>query len=145
MKVIINEDENNKETEIIINCKNIDENIIKIISKLKENDDSITGIKDGKVYIIKLEYILYFESVDKKTFIYTKTNVYESNLRLYEVEEKFSSYHFFRASKSTIINITKIAMINPIIGGRVEVLLENKEKLIVSRQYVPVLKAKLDY
>lgn len=145
MKVIINEDENNKETEIIINCKNIDENIIKIISKLKENDDSITGVKDGKVYIIKLEYILYFESVDKKTFIYTKNNVYESNLRLYEVEEKFSSYHFFRASKSTIINITKIAMINPIIGGRVEVLLENKEKLIVSRQYVPILKQKLDY
>nr|WP_242835035.1 LytTR family transcriptional regulator DNA-binding domain-containing protein [Clostridium sartagoforme] len=34
---------------------------------------------------------------------------------------------------------------NPIMGGRIEVLLENKEKLIVSRQYVPILKAKLDY
>lgn len=145
MKVIINEDENNKETEIIINCKSIDENIIKLISKLKENDDSVTGTKDGKVHVIKLENILYFESVDKKTFIYTRRDVYESNLRLYEIEEKFSSYHFFRASKSTIINITKVAIINPLIGGRVEVLLENKEKLIVSRQYVPILKQKLDY
>lgn len=145
MKVIINEDENNEEIEITINCKKIDERIIKIISKLKEKEDGITGTKDGKVYIIKIEYILYFESVDKKTFIYTKNNVYEINLRLYEVEEKFSSYHFFRASKSTIINITKITIINPIIGGRVEVLLENKEKLIVSRQYVPILKQKLDY
>jgi len=145
MKVIINEDENNNQTEIIINCKNIDDSILKLISKLKENEDVITGAKDGKVHVIKPEHILYFESVDKKTFIYTKSNVYESNLRLYEVEEKFLSYHFFRASKSTIINITKIVIINPLIGGRVEVLLENKEKLIVSRQYVPILKQKLDY
>ncbi|ASW43444.1 LytTR family DNA-binding domain-containing protein [Clostridium isatidis] len=145
MKVIINEDENNKEIEIIINCKNIDDTVLKLINKLKEEDNVITGTKNGRVYVIKLDSILYFESVDKRTFIYTKEDVYETNLRLYEIEDKYSSNHFFRASKSTIINITKIAVINPIIGGRIEVLLENKEKLIVSRQYVPILKAKLDY
>lgn len=145
MKVIINEDENNNEIEIIINCKTIDDTVVKLISKLKEEDNVVTGSKNGRVYVIKLDSILYFESVDKRTFIYTKDDVYECNLRLYEVEEKFGSRHFFRASKSTVINITKISLINPVIGGRIEVLLENKEKLIVSRQYVPVLKAKLDY
>lgn len=145
MKVIINEDENNNEIEIIINCKTIDDTVVKLISKLKEEDNVVTGSKNGRVYVIKLESILYFESVDKRTYIYTKDDVYECNLRLYEVEEKFGSRHFFRASKSTVINITKISVINPVIGGRIEVLLENKEKLIVSRQYVPVLKAKLDY
>lgn len=145
MKVIINQDENNNEIEIVINCKIIDDSIMKIIEKLKEEENVITGVKDSKVHILKPENILYFESVDKRTFIYTKKDIYESNFRLYEIEEKFSAYHFFRASKSTIINISKISIINPIIGGRVEVLLENKEKLIVSRQYVPILKAKLDY
>lgn len=145
MKVIINEDENNNEIEIIINCKTIDDTVVKLISKLKEEDNVVTGSKNGRVYVIKLDSILYFESVDKRTYIYTKDDVYECNLRLYEVEEKFGSRHFFRASKSTVINITKISVINPVIGGRIEVLLENKEKLIVSRQYVPVLKAKLDY
>jgi DNA-binding LytR/AlgR family response regulator len=29
-------------------------------------------------------------------------------------------------------------------GGRIEVLLDNKEKLVISRQYVSVLKNKLD-
>ncbi len=145
MKVIINEDENNNEIEVIINCKSINEDVINILSKLKEEENVITGLKDNKVYIIKPDSILYFESVDKKTFMYTKKDIYESNLRLYEIEEKFSTYHFFRASKSTIINISKISVINPIMGGRIEVLLENKEKLIVSRQYVPILKAKLDY
>lgn len=145
MKVVINQDENNNEVEIVINCKVIDDNIVKIIEKLREEENIITGVKDSKVHIIKPENVLYFESVDKRTFIYTKEEVYESNLRLYEIEDKFSEYHFFRASKSTIINISKISVINTVIGGRVEVLLENKEKLIVSRQYVPILKAKLDY
>ncbi len=145
MKIIINQDENNNEIEIVINCKTIDDSIVKIVEKLRAEENVITGIKDSKVHIIKLENVLYFESVDKRTFVYTKEDVYESNLRLYQVEEKFSTYHFFRASKSTIINISKISVINPIFGGRVEVLLENKEKLIVSRQYVPILKAKLDY
>jgi len=145
MKVIINENENNKEIEIIINCKNIDDTVLKLINKLKEEDNVITGTKNGRVYVIKLNSILYFESVDKRTYIYIKDDVFETNLRLYEIEEKYSSRHFFRASKSTIINIAKIVVINPIIGGKIEVLLENKEKLIVSRQYVPILKAKLDY
>ena len=47
---------------------------------------------------------------------------------------------FFRASKSFIINADKIDSIKPSLSGRFEVMLTNKEKLIVSRQYVRVLK-----
>ncbi|MBU5454171.1 hypothetical protein [Caproiciproducens sp. MSJ-32] len=68
MKVIINENENNKEIEIIINCKNIDDTVLKLINKLKEEDNVITGTKNGRVYVIKLNSILYFESVDKRTY-----------------------------------------------------------------------------
>lgn len=94
MRVVINQDENNNEVEIVINCKVIDDNIVKIIEKLREEENIITGVKDSKVHIIKPENVLYFESVDKRTFIYTKEEVYESNLRLYEIEDKFSAYHF---------------------------------------------------
>ena len=111
MKVIINEDENNNEIEIIINCKTIDDTVVKLISKLKEEDNVVTGSKNGRVYVIKLDSILYFESVDKRTFIYTKDDVYECNLRLYEVE-KIRLRHFFRASNLQLL-ITKISVINP--------------------------------
>ena len=47
---------------------------------------------------------------------------------------------FFRASKSLVINADKIDSIRPSLSGRFEVVLQNKEKLIVSRQYVRVLK-----
>lgn len=144
MKIVINESEDNEEIEVIINCKRIDESLLKVISSIRAFDEKITGSKEGKIFILDTEKIYYFESVDKKTFIYMNKEVYETSLRLYELEERFSNSDFFRASKSTIINLAKIKEIIPIFGGRVEVILENDEKQVVSRQYVPILKKKLD-
>lgn len=144
MKIVINESEDNEEIEIIINCKRIDERLLKVISSIRAFDEKITGSKDGKIFILDTEKIYYFESVDKKTFIYMNKEVYETSLRLYELEERFSNSDFFRASKSTIINLSKIKEIIPVFGGRLEVILENNEKLVVSRQYVSILKTKLD-
>jgi len=48
-----------------------------------------------------------------------------------------------RASKSMIINLDMIKYLSPAFGGRFEALLENDEKVIISRQYVPVLKERL--
>lgn len=144
MKIIINESEDNEELEITINCRRIDESLLKIISSIRAFDEKITGSKEGKIFILDTEKIYYFESVDKKTFIYMDKEVYETSQRLYELEEKFSNSDFFRASKSTIINLAKIKEIIPVFGGRLEVILENNERLVVSRQYVPILKKMLD-
>lgn len=145
MKLVVNEDPNRTEDEIIINCRKIDGRLLNILDHLKVQDEKITVYKNGSIFIVELNHILYFESVDKKTFVYTKNQVYESPLRLYEIEDKFSFGDFFRASKSTIINLSKIKRINPMFGGKVEVLLDNDEKLLVSRQYVKILKEKLNY
>ena len=61
MRVVINQDENNNEVEIVINCKIIDDNIVKIIEKLREEENIITGVKDSKVHIIKPENVLYLK------------------------------------------------------------------------------------
>ena len=42
-----------------------------------------------------------------------------------------------------IINLDMIKYLSPAFGGRFEALLENDEKVIISRQYVPVLKERL--
>ncbi|WP_346899326.1 LytTR family DNA-binding domain-containing protein [Clostridium sp. UBA7503] len=144
MKIIINEVEDIEDIEIVINCKTIDENVTRVISKLKALEDKITGNKDGKIFILDTNEIFYFESVDKKTFIYMDMDVFETHLRLYELEDRLKNTDFFRASKSTIINLRKIKNIVPMFGGRIEILLDNDEKLVVSRQYVPILKNKLD-
>lgn len=145
MKITINESEDIEDLEIVVNCKRVDENLLKMIAAIRAFDRKITGTRDGKLFVLDVDYIYYFESVDKKTFIYLDKDVYESSLRLYELEEKFVNTDFFRASKSTIINLSKIKVITPIFGGKLEVALENNEKLVISRQYVPLLKRKLNF
>lgn len=41
-----------------------------------------------------------------------------------------------------IVNTGKILHISPALGGRFEAVLENDEKVIISRLYVPILKNK---
>ena len=143
MKIIINEDATIEETEIIINCKKHDSEIFKMLAVLRSFEQKLTGTKDGRTFILEATDVMYCESVDKKTFIYTADEVFETVLRLYELEERLSGGDFFRASKQNIINLSKIVSIRPEITGKIEVTLQSGERLYVSRQYVPILKSKL--
>jgi len=140
MKINIDKSPEYLEPEIIIKCSEITEELQRLISMLKGSEEKMQGAQDGTTYLIDPEDIFYFESVDKKTFMYTQNAVLETHLRLYEIEEKFSKHDFFRASKSTVINIAKIKKLSPRFNGKLDVLLENDEKLVVSRQYVHVIK-----
>ncbi|NLZ49108.1 MAG: LytTR family transcriptional regulator [Clostridiales bacterium] len=140
MKITIDECPSHKEVEIVIKCDKVTEEVEKVISLLRSSEEKITGVIEGERYLIDPSDIYYFESVDKKTFMYTESQVLEIPLRLYELEEKLAKQDFFRASKSTIINISKIQRLSPRLNGKLDVILENNEKLVVSRQYVGRLK-----
>jgi len=143
MKIIIEEANPGDEDQIIIRCKELDENILKVISDLKMGQKKFTGIKNGNLTMIDPSNIYYFEGVDNKVFMYCKQNVYESKLKLYEIEEEYKNTNFFRASKSVILNVSKIKSVSPAYSGRFEATLFNEEKVVISRQYVPELKKKL--
>lgn len=140
MKITIDESDSQQEVEIVIKCDKVTEEIEKLISMLRSSEEKITGLIEGETYLIDPSDIYYFESVDKKTFMYTETEVLETPLRLYELQEKLVNQDFFRASKSTIINTSKIQRLSPRLNGKLDVRLENAEKLVVSRQYVGRLK-----
>lgn len=143
MKIVIDEEESYEDTEIIIKCKKCDDEILALISRLKMKSEKIIGTIGEKAFVIDPKDILYFDSVDKKSFIYTKDEVYESALRLYEIEKMLKLQGFFRATKSTIINISKIRSIKTEFNKTLIVEMENNENLNVSRQYAPILKERL--
>ena len=129
----------NKKEEVVIKCHQITDEIQNIISSI-ENEKRIIGYKRETAYPLNMNDIYYFEIVDQKAFLYCENEIYESKMKLYEFEKETEGTSFFRASKSLIINADKIDAIKPSLSGRFEVVLKNKEKLIVSRQYVRVLK-----
>ena len=143
MKIIIEEADPGEEDQIIIRCREMDDNLLKVISELKMGQKKLAGSKDGNILMIDSGNVYYFECVDNKVFMYCKQNVYETKLKLYEIEQEYKNSNFFRASKSVILNVTKIKSISPAYSGRFEALLFNGEKIVISRQYVPELKIKL--
>jgi len=145
LKINIDQSTAYEEVEISIKCRTIDENLEKLISSLRLFNATISGKKNEKIYIIKLEDILYFDTVDEKVFIYTEEGVYETVLRLYEIEDRFAETSMLRVSKSAVLNINKIDYVSPLLNGRIEAVLLNGEKIIISRQYVPIFKRKLGY
>lgn len=143
MKIIIEDIEKDQEDEIVIRCNQLDESILQMIYGIKMNQNKLIGTYNGRMQIIDPNDVFYFEAVDNKVFIYCEKQVYECKLKLYEIEEEYEKTDFFRASKSIILNLSKIKNLSPAFNGRFEALLKNKEKVIISRQYVPVLKKKL--
>ncbi|MBN3553140.1 LytTR family transcriptional regulator DNA-binding domain-containing protein [Fictibacillus nanhaiensis] len=145
MKLTIHESDDHEGLEIIVKCKMLNDEVIKVLTSLRSLERKVLGTKDGKVYLLLPNDIYYFESVDKKTFAYTEKSVYEVSLRLYQIEELFGDVNFFRATKASILNLDRLQSISPRIGGRLEVKMENGENMLVSRQYVPILKEKLGF
>lgn len=143
MKISISEDTRVTETEIAITCNHLTPEIEKIISMLRILDMKLTGIKDGETCLIDAAKVLYMESVDKKTFIYTESAVYESQLRLYELEAQLERSGFFRASKSCIIHLKQIKSLKADLNRRIRVTMSNGEQLMVSRGYAEDLKGRL--
>ncbi len=137
MKITIETNQMIKETEVKITCNSITQDIEKIISTLNVFDKKLTVKKNDEIFFINISEVLYIDTVDKKTFVYTTENIYETTLKLYELEEQFE---FFRASKSCIINLKYIKSLKSDFDRKIRVTMENDEQIIVSRQYAIELK-----
>ncbi len=143
MKITIESPREGAEDEIIIRCAQMDEDLLDLISQFKARRKPLTGYADGGIVKLSPKEIYYFESVDNRVFAYCEAQVYEVHQKLYELEALYPNSDFLRISKSVIVNISKIVMVSPMFGSRLEAKLRNGEKTIISRQYVPDLKRKL--
>lgn len=143
MKISINVDANIKDTEIAISCNQLTPEIEKLLATLRMLDKQLTAVKDGETYLLDVSQIVYIESVDRKTFVYTRDAYFESQLKLYELEERLCECGFFRASKSCVVQMKYIKSLKADIDRKIRLTLENGEKIMVSRQYADGLKRKL--
>ena len=116
---------------------------MRLKSHIELFDNKLQARLDDKVYLISSADVLYFESVDDRTFLYTQENVYEVKYRLYELEENLSDKDFVRISKSQIVNINKVNSLKPELNRSLTATLINGEVLSISRRYAKALKTLL--
>lgn len=136
MNVIVEEQADLTEDQVVIYCREENQEIRKIKGFIKNINTKLCTSLDFKKVMITPDEIYYIESVDKKTFVYIKDKVLECSLKLYEIEDKFKEFSFFRANKSTIVNVMYIKDINILLNRNLLVTLESKEKITISRRNV---------
>ena len=132
-----------EEEMAIIKAREKTSDIQNAIELLEGNAGGVAVSQDGKTYMCKPHAIYYIESVDKRSYVYTKDNCYDTKYRLYELEEVLGGY-FVRCSKAMIINLRKVKSVKSDIGGRLITTLLNDEEIIISRSYVKEIKRRLD-
>ena len=143
MKIEINVDEKETEMKISITCAKLNPDVEKILATLRMMDHQLTAKKEGGIYFLDTSQVIYVESVERKCFLYTSNEVYESEFRLYELEQQLEQYGFFRVSKSFLIRLKSIQSLKADINRRVRVTMSNGEQIIASRQYAEELKKRL--
>ena len=107
MKITIEEQEVAQDIEVTIVCARTDRRVLDIVARLRMLDRKVTGTADDCTRVLSAEDVLFIESVDKRTFIYTADTVLETSLRLYEVEERLADCDFLRIAKGCIANFSR--------------------------------------
>ncbi len=146
MKVIIEVDESLTEESVVIKCNKLDERILRIQQILAEQANTNLTIrlhKRDKEYYMPLEKILFFETENKDVRAHTKGDIYDTEYKLYELEEILPGY-FMRISKSTIVNVNHIyAITRNLTASSVVEFNDCHKQVYVSRNYYKALVERL--
>lgn len=129
--------------QVVIKCRQLDDEIIRLKNHIEMFDKRLQAKKDNEWCFVNLLDVFYFESVDNRTFLYTKDEVMEVKQRLYELENILSGKDFIRISKSQIININRVMSLRPEINRTILATMCNGEQLFISRKYVPAIRSLL--
>ena len=142
MRVRFEQVDSREKEQALIRAVEKTADIASAIDLLENGSGGVAVTKDRNTFFCRLTQIYYIESVDKRTYVYTKGDCYESRERLYELEEKLGAY-FVRISKSMIANLRKVRNVSAEPGGRMVAVLLNEERVIISRSYVKEIKRRL--
>lgn len=141
--IIIKKIETKEKEAVEIRCHEENDAVKEIVNFVKSRQGQLAATADGQYYEIPITEVIYIESVDNRSFLYTAQSAYEVKNKLYELEEILRPRHFIRISKATILNLMKVSSISPALNGRFIAHLENGEDVIISRKYVRELKEML--
>ena len=143
MKINLDIDGKYDDIEVIIRAPHLNNDIERMVAMMRMIDMQIAVRKDNETVLLDTDKILYVEAVDRKTFVYTNVDTYESELKLYELEQQLIERGFLRISKQSIVNLRKIKSLKTDVNRKIRITLQNGEQIVVSRMYSDELRRKL--
>ena len=133
-----------EENEVILRCAQLDDEMLRVLSLLRSGMQKLLVWNDQRETLpLSVSKVVYCETVEEKTFVYTHDGIYQTALSLAELEDRWGDLGLFRAGKSSVMNLHEIQKLKNCGSGRIEALLTTGEKMIISRRYAPMLRERL--
>lgn len=113
MKITLHEGLGLSEPEIEIRCHIADQRLKRLLDYIRQYSFSLEGRIGETSFYLHSEEIIYVDSADGRTFLYSGKNVYESRETLSSLEEKLANTTFVRISKNCIVNTAWLKSVSP--------------------------------
>ena len=125
---------------VIVEYPEYDKSVDNLIKKIKNMSISFTGKSDGKTVSIDLSDIYYIENVERKIFLYSRKDMYRYDGSMQDIDSSIADTDLVRISRTCFMNVSHLKEIMQIKNSHLEAVLDNGEKLIVSRKYLKDIK-----
>ena len=125
---------------VIIEYPEYENSVDNLIRKIKNMNISFTGRSDGKTVSIDISAIYYIENVERKIFLYSKKDIYRYDGSMTDIDSAIVDTDLVRISRTCFMNASHLREIMQIKNSHLEAVLDNGEKLIVSRKYLKDIK-----
>lgn len=102
--------------------------------------DKLAISVDERILLITFEEIIYIFTQEGKTSVVTDKMTYQINEPLINLERKLQNTSFTRVHRSYIVNLDKIIEIQPWFNSTYNLIMNDCEKVPVSRTYTKELK-----
>ena len=126
--------------QVVIRCREENAQILRLKAYIEAFSPRLQGKLKDKTVFVEYGDILYFDSVDNRTYLYTADAVLEIRYRLYELEEMLPAEDFFRVSKSQLLNVNQIRTLAPGLNRAMLATMRNGEQVYISRKYAAQLR-----
>ena len=137
---IITRQEPGKPLTVTIEYPEYTESVRGIIKRIESLDIRFSAFSDDRRMHIAMSDVYYLENVDRKVFLYTRDDVYRLDASMQEIGKITEDSDLVRISRTCIMNTSHLTEIKQLKNSRLEAMLDNDERLIVSRKYLRDIK-----
>jgi two-component system, LytTR family, response regulator len=123
--------------------------IAQLVSALRQQTgrslERVVGKRLNQYHVLPVESIEAFLSDDELVFAITPAGRFLVERTLRELEATLPGGRFLRVHKQTIVNLEKLAVLEPVVRGGVTARLRSGETVEVSRRYTQQLRERLGW
>lgn len=133
-----------EENEVILRCRELDDEMLRLLALVRAGMQKLLVWNEQREMLpLNVSDVVYCETVEEKTFVYTNGSMYQTALTLAELEDRWETLGLLRCGKSCVVNLYAIRRLRSCGAGRIEASLSTGEKILISRHYAPALREKL--